>query len=107
MKHLEELFGSDLKYTSRPYEVVRSLGFELAGKNESGAYCTFHVRLDVVRRLGSSSYQVVVWEANTDIEMDALLLLKSATLSTIRESDPDAAAAAAISFLDSLGSKPE
>ncbi len=80
------------------YEVVKTVGFEMASTLESGETMNFAIRIDVVRFLGREELAPMIWQVAPGLG-DALLLHTSPGASTIRGTNADEVIAAVLRVL--------
>ncbi len=78
------MFGDvEFKNIRSPYEVVKTVGFELDTINENGGEEKFKMRIDVVRFLQTGELAPMIWQL-ADAIGDVLLLHTAPTATDIR-----------------------
>jgi hypothetical protein len=63
----------NMQFIHNPYEVVKTVGFEVDGQVKSGAFKRIRYQLDVIRLFGSDEFTAVLWQLHD--EMGNLLAL--------------------------------
>ena len=83
------------KNVHSPYEVVKTVGFDLETTSETGEPQKFKMRIDVVRILGDDDLAPMIWQV-ADVIGDVLMLHTAPAATTIRGSSPEEVVAAVL-----------